>query len=327
MSKPKKQHFVPETYLKQFTSNGLFFSLDVGLLKKGKIVHPSVPRAPASLAYKYNYFNIKPEDIILIDGSLVPDIDPLFLEEVAFLNFENNVSRIIQTIISFHEINEHDAQLFISSLVDLKFRNPHYRELIKKNYPAFVEKEVAEVLRDVEKLSANNPGHIWNKEDVIKGIKDFVIKNNENQDEYVQHLHNSSLVNKEFRVNGFEKHLPEEMLKLSWFVLTTDNKHQFITSDNPGSCFDLATRTIQNTKFKNPFIYYFPLDPNHCLKITDAKIDLEFLKSGRLKTCRHAPAQPETIREINHATAKIAFKYIVAQRKVSLDDIICDGVL
>jgi Protein of unknown function (DUF4238) len=327
MSNPKNQHFVPQAYLKQFTNNkGLFFSLDITLLQTGKKIKPSAPRTPASLGYKHNYFNIKPEDIILIDGSTLPNLDPLFLEKVAFLNFENNVARIIQTIISFRLINEHDAQLFIGSLVDLKFRNPYYRELIKKTYPALVEKEVKEVLQDVEKLSANNPGHIWSKDDVIKGITDFVDKNNEKPDEYVQQLHNSSLVNKEFKVNGFEKHLPKELLKLSWYVLTTDNKHQFITSDNPGFCFDLATNSIQNTKFKSPFIYYIPLDPNHCLMMSDVKIDQEFLESGRLKYCINTPALPENVREINNATSKLAFKHIVSQKKESLEEIVKIGI-
>src|SRR5258708_79647 len=153
MSKPKHQHFVPQGYLKQFTNKtGTFFILDVSLVKIGKNIKPSVPRTPASLGYKDNYFNIKPEDIILLDGSKVPNIDTLFLESTAFLFFENNVARIIQTIISFHILNEDDAQLFMKSLIDLKFRNPHYRDFIKKTYPDLVKKEVADVLKDIEEL-------------------------------------------------------------------------------------------------------------------------------------------------------------------------------
>jgi len=134
------------------------------------------------------------------------------------------------------------------------------------------------------------------------------------------------LVNKEFKVNGFEKHLPKELLKLSWVVLTTDNKFPFITSDNPGYCFDLATNSIQNTKFRRPFIYYFPLDPSHCLMITDAKPDLEFLSYRRFKWCTQFPAELEIVRQINYATSKLAFKHVIANQKAILEEIVINGI-
>ncbi len=117
----RNSHFVPKAYLKKFTKkNGKLF-----LIKKNA-KKPAKPREvhPSGICYQPGFYEFSSK--YPIKGQIV--VEPNYLEERGFL-YENRLNKWIDRLISPTQlVLMQDAYDLATTLLDLKVRNPYYRE-------------------------------------------------------------------------------------------------------------------------------------------------------------------------------------------------------
>jgi len=128
----KKQHFVPETYLRNFinTANELY-TLDFLKVKKSWNECPK-RNSPGGICYIVDYYTILdhfPDNYL----NLKED-NPLFIEDTVLTKLENGYPEIFLEIVKSTEIKRDMARDLSDFIINLKLRNPYWFErVIKKN--------------------------------------------------------------------------------------------------------------------------------------------------------------------------------------------------
>lgn len=267
--KNRKQHIVPETYLKYFSpldDGKNIHVLHIYNKYKNKI---ELRNSGDSIFWKKNFYTSQKTN--------PPNALELFLGQ----NVENNYNSIIKRL--------REEQSFTDDIFKLKIfewvyysnlRSPIWRDffksLISKNKGPEISNE--EVREEHIRL-------FFDKE-----ISDFIVK-----------------------------YYSDELSPKRWTVLINSSDFFWISSDNPGFCFNYTDIQKNPTSFYiNPLwiniqydtILYYPLSKNYCLKIepytnSDA-VELNFINDS----IRFQKVNSKEILLINNMTVRTASDYI-----------------
>ena len=315
-----KQHFVPRSYLKQFTNrDGMVHAIDLDLLKYNKNVRHE-PKSLEQIARAINYYTIQPEHV-----SFVPELgnyDPMYLEK-EFHKYENHISKIVDQIKDQKgAIKAEDAKLLLYALVDLKLRNPFFHEKVMNNKKEEVFNQLLgdnfeATIRDLD--LSEHP--LLSHEEMIDTVEE--LKNKFFNDlVYAKAMQLHGLVKRKSTDGSIYKKIIDTLLPCDWIVMKS--KRKFITNDNPGVSIDEGGR-VHNTKFNDNFIYCVPLAPSFCLTISPASKDSNYRLNSKSKSLRYGDIDDNAINVLNAAHSHYMRKHIFVG-DISLADTIVQSI-
>jgi hypothetical protein len=262
---PKKHHFVPECYLKNFIRNSDLFTLDVSKLKEG--IPEIVRRAqPGGICYIEHYYTIPEASnnaMFKLEG-----LGALFVESTVLTALERKYGKTLYTKLSSKiALSVDEGNDLVDFILQLKFRNPFHFDHMKENMHGTIEEVMSEIAEKAFKPGARF-SHL--PRDLRESIVDDVKKEAIDNPLFSKQMQLSRFV-EEYKDPGKRSMLRNALLGASWFLLgSPPDGPYFITSDNPG--FATAPDGLNyNTKFADGFAFYFPVSPVLCLLITDLK--------------------------------------------------------
>lgn len=260
---PKKHHFVPECYLKNFIRDSHLFILDVSKVKYG-VPHFVRHAQPGGICYIEHYYTIPEADsnsTFKLDG-----LSALFVESTVLTALEGEYGKVLYPkLFSGDALSGDEANDLVDFILQLKFRNPFHFDAMKEKMPATIEEVMAKISEKVFQPGArfsHMPRSI--REDIVNKVKQQALDN----PLFSKQMQLSRFV-EEYKEPGKRQLLRNAVLGASWFLLESrPDGPFFITSDNPG--FATAPDGLNyNTKFVDGFAFYFPVSPVLCLLITD----------------------------------------------------------
>jgi hypothetical protein len=300
---PKKHHFVPICYLKNFIQDGNLYTLDVEKLKNG-IPHFVRRSKPAGICYIEDYYKI-PKDVhnpqFKLDG-----LDDFFVESKLLTILEERYSKqLYPKLATGKTMSQQDAVDLCDFILQLKLRNPFHFRSMEKKMPDTV-KEVLEKIaaRELPTRFAHIPQPIL--EMVIEYVKQDAI--------------NNPLFSKQMQLSRFveeakdpqkRQRLRDALISAKWWLYEApSNGPFFITSDNPG--FAIGRDGLNyNTKFTDGFVFHFPISPRQCLVITDAGKET-VLQDNNIWTIEKFDIDSGAVIQINNRAIQQVNKLLIA---------------
>ncbi|MGV3558330.1 DUF4238 domain-containing protein [Larkinella arboricola] len=302
-NEPKKQHIVPKVYLQNFVKkNGKLFKLkiDLSIRPRPKELHPS------AICYKDYFYRFENYGVAGFEGIS----DANILERRGFL-YENKLDKILKKLIDNKSIiTLQEAFEFSFALFDIKMRNERIRNtlLSKESLNITFENLLNEHKKSpesIQPLLQRNGMDFDNFLEVFEKIRSTWLSDISLQKD----LHNKYLLENKSNPSSIVKLIISKLALGEWYVLNTIINNQFITSDNPGYCFD-GNNCLYNTKFGGAFDFYFPLTPYYLLIIKSPEIIPEqVLPTKRIV---YGLAEKEVVKAANQNTMLIANKEIYA---------------
>jgi hypothetical protein len=311
VSQPKKHHYVPQCYLKNFRSEngGPLFTLNIEHLKKNYNTKIK-SQHPGAICYINNYYSIK--DKLIFSGELKA-ID--FVEKIVNHYYEDSYQSVFEKLINDQSISLEDAMFVSDFLVHLKIRNPFQ---IGLNENLKIEKIIQVAQGRYSSL----------KNEAIKWGFSSVFFDSIYENEIIKLINKESLT-KDFQLESLvqkftnpEKNLAlfrEAILSCQWTLIESKNDQElFITTDNPGIAIDIFGNT-HNTKFANGFNFFFPISPKYTLEISDSKKD--HLRTNK-KEIKGRSINSKLVRGLNHLFTKVSTRYLIANNARTLQNFI-----
>nr|WP_232325422.1 DUF4238 domain-containing protein [Pedobacter panaciterrae] len=310
-----KQHYLPECYLKEFTNaEGRLHTLDINLLKHKRKVFDE-PRFPAAVCRSKNLYTIKPE--FSKGFKHLKGLHPMYLE-YKFQDYEKHYPALIDKLKRGQDyLQNDDARRLIYTLVDLKIRNPYFREnsirgkqepVIDNLFDSYREQIKHIDLRQFPNLS---------EESMLKTMDD-VKASYMNDEDFAQKTHISSMVQRNKDEYSIHQKITDHLLRFEWLMLVSDN--EYITTDNPGVSLD-KNNVIQNTKFDENFFFLMPLTPSLCIGISPTILDKSYDPRIGKKRLLFGKAVPQMIDIVNQMHGHHLTQYVFANNKALIDRI------
>ncbi len=306
--KPKKHHFVPECYLRNFLDNRIFFTLDIRKVQKGYDERISYSN-PSKVCYFENYYSIN--DKIFGDS----DFDELFVESEVLKNLEDIYPTLYKKMIYGNQFLIEDCVLTSDFIVQLKLRNPYWfnneQVKIKKNIVKDITLKDLELDTGFESIPIEFKKNILNA--VLEGIKI--------DPAFDKRLQLNSLIRRYNSEVELNKRHRNAIVNCKWIILIAPEKGPyFITSDNPGVSVD-NNKLVYNTKFDKNFTFYLPLSPQYCLCITDFEKDNVLEKNHPFKVIEKLQINRDLVFGINNTLIQLINKLLIAVDESYLDEI------
>ena len=296
MNVPRRNHYIPQFYLKNFTINNLLYEYD-------KANNNTECRSPRGVGW-HPYFNI------FIDYHLRKNAG---LE--IFLNFtEDRAAVAIQKIIKNDALSDPEMVDFIFFLSMMNFRVPKFKKYVREN---FLEKEKNDFFEEFKSIEKRK-----------EFIQDFNNKTKKQTGITTDNFFEKVYVSDEAFEDGvFFSYMiksafdnVKEFIKKDWYFIKTQNDNFFITSDDPLATLKAATYKLKALEAikrdnstdlyivpisKNLVLFLFKNDSNEELSIkgrfelnkTDAVIEIDrmilqesfnFIYSPNLKTVKNS---------------------------------------
>jgi hypothetical protein len=304
--KPKKHHFVPECYLKNFLNKNMLYTLNLSNLKKG--YSNCIKEAnPSMICYLEDYYKIENE--ILINRFNLDNQDTLFVETTVLTSLEQEYPKLYQKIINSGELNYEEAVDFSEFIVQIKLRNPYYLEnSISKNKIEWLNSSMEDIYTEI----TNDP-KFFNINDELKELAFRIVKeDNLNEIGSDKKLQLSSLLRRHFKDVNEEDKIRDAIIKNQWILLCApENGPYFITTDNPGFSITDFDDKIYNSRFKDGFLFHFPLSPKFCLLISDIEKG-ENQNDGEQKIIDHVNVDAIGVIKINDCSIQRTNKLLIA---------------
>lgn len=252
MSNPKKQHFVPQSYLKHFTNSDGFLHIYDLVSDQFRV------QTPGSTGYSNNFYTVE------IDGN-----KDYSIEKMLAVNVDSLYNPIVSKIAN-REVLTHEDKINLATFLTFQhLRTPAQR----KNYDKMVEtfyKKSSKIIFQMKKV--HNQLEHYSSED-LESLEDI-------------------LENEKFQVNvpkeqslGFMLKFSEEMIQMltnhNFVIIEASNKSEFITSDNP--------YCMVKEKWTAPYEGYgiinttkiFPITPKHLLVLKDPGDKMFYMKMSK----------------------------------------------
>lgn len=302
---PKKQHFVPECYLKHFTRDGQLRTLNIGNMRKGyrKEVRSATPAQVCYLPDYYTIQSTETQKTFRLDA-----YSALHIEQHIFSAMENKYSSIIQLLLNQPVLLLRDATDLVDFIIQMKIRNPYFEtRIIGKNSFDWVET----ILSDLQRLEARNGAYAHlsaeKKQDAIDQLKDR-IRNNSN---FAKEIQQRALIERSKSDSPSNIKLRDAILKSGWQIFEApETGPYFITSDNPGVSVSKGG-IYHNSKFNEEAFFFFPLSPRLCLVITDIDDDVFDYTLGFKSTHRNK-LDAGTVIHVNNSLIQVANNLLIA---------------
>lgn len=303
---PKKHHFVPQFYLKQFTSTQKSFW-------KKRIDYDKISITnPTKVCYEHDANRFR-----FLESLLTNNItDEYYVETQAFKYQENNYNRIIRSLLKYQDapkiIDKAEYQLFLETLLTIKRRNPSSRKGIIKNFRDGYNTE--EGRQKLLQLYSEATGNTEIDPVTRANIEQLMTSRSQNPD----HLHDMYLSafvpNDEYTTI---REVSNDLYQRKQYILLSPVGRQFITSDNPGF-IKSGDNIISLGGFGGDFEFYFPLSPSYCLYINSKDIEQKNIME---KTIYFLMIDQEKVSIINNATKSVCINLIFGYTKEILESL------
>jgi hypothetical protein len=232
-------------------------------------------------------------------------LDPLFIETTVLQRFENTYAKLLAHLKTQPELNLAVAFDIADVITQIKLRNPyHLEQTIKKHQAQWVQEAASGILAD-------HPVFTILTESEKQRIDDMLLDYGQHPD-YAKGIQLLSLLSRGYSGSSMNENIRGAMLNCCWQLLaTSSNGPHFITSDNPGISIG-ADNKFYNTKFKNGFVFLFPLSYQCCLMISDAEMDYAYHSAQLTKRVRHRQADAMEVVQINNNLIQRVNKLLIA---------------
>jgi hypothetical protein len=317
--KPKKHHFVPECYLRNFLVDRQFFILDTVKLKKGMNEYPK-PSLPAKICYFEDYYKIQPE----FKSNTFPlgNLDELFIESKVLKNLEDKFPALYLLVTEQQSLTLQDAIDLADFIIQLKLRNPFWlNNVIEKKKDEWIDA----ILSDISSVAKKNPRFAKIADEKKQQLIDMVRERNKTDPNFSKQLLLFSLFQRYNSDEGDDERnrkIRETMIDCSWKLLVAPaNGPYFITSDNPGFSLD-TNKIVYNTRFIDYFEFYFPLSPTYCLFLTSTDKDDCFKNQTPTKKVKKLNVEFDRVIVANDKTIQIVSKLLVSSQSWYLSEIV-----
>lgn len=240
MTKYRKQHIIPETYLKYFSKDNSGLGIVALDLSKQNNQARYYNQGDRIFWKEYFYRDYRFEDNLLVERFLGEVIEPTYHD-------------LIKCVIGKVSLNEWEIKiLFLQWIIFNKLRSPVFRKDIEVKLKFLYQN--SNILADT-----NDAGFL---------ITDKIIT------KYAKQLHMDYFVD----INKFTDYvnlMVTGLMVKKWKILIAPEKHYFWTTDNPG--FSIFIKDYEETgncfpygymeKFSSDSVHYYPLTQKYCIEL------------------------------------------------------------
>ena len=292
----KKQHIIPEAYLKYFATNSKVNVIQLNNEYRRNIQEKGIGDKIFCdyENFYYNYPNSRNEPVL----------------EKMFGRIESNDYETIMTNVHYNtDLGFETKNIIINWLLMMKMRSSFFRDTFSNNI-AWAERTKSKLkarsnISDLEEKEINATSKT-----VAKAIQLSAFL-----DDYQKTL-------KEYFVNFMYK---------DWSILKSDSIN-FITSDNPGFSVSLSMENFSkginpvssnyNLDRKNQVIHYFPLSKRYCLSLIPIFRNIEEDKINELthSQIEIEVADTKKVQTINEMTIQTSHKLIIGNEFSDLEN-------
>lgn len=304
--KPKKHHFVPQCYLRQFVEQDKLYVLDISKVKRNikkeiKLV------TPAQICYLPNYYTIRHDSVV--NTFRLDQFSDMYIELDLFSLVEGKYAKIVSSLIEKCELPVADLILLSDFIIQLKLRNPYWEEKVIENKK---EEWLNAAMIDITSKSNQDPRFSKIPNEVKEKILANTRKSNLDNPNYAREVQQFSLIQRFSPKNPSNTKIREKLLNCGWqlFKAPVEGPY-FITSDNPGVAIG-KEGTVHNSKFQDGFFYFLPLSPAYCLVITDNNMDNTADNKEEFKQLYCNPINSDIVLHINDKIIQVANNLLIA---------------
>lgn len=314
--KPKKHHFVPECYLKNFKTGANLYTLDVRKVQKG-YREKVKSNHPGKICYYEDYYKIKDEHV---DSQFkLHEYEELFVETSVLKRLENKYSDLQKKIEVEHELCISEAVEISDLIIQLKIRNPYWFEHIleprKKEWIEFAMDEIINEMQEENRFSSI-------PQEAKKKLCDEFKESIMNDPNYAKKIQLYSLIERERSSDRNNKSYRAAMLKGKWVLLISPPLGPyFITTDNPGFSIRENDPKVYNTAFTAGYAYHFPLSPQFCLLITDFLDEPKLYSSKDKKSISTLKIDGNRVLQINNCSIQLINRLAIGSQEWYLEEI------
>lgn len=307
IQKAKNHHFVPKCYLKNFTSDGKVSVLDIRKITGG-IRHFVKAVSPKSICTLEDYYTIFPNELnpqFKLDSN-----NELFVESEVLGSLEDKYGkRLFHNLTTQPMISMDDAVDLSDFIIQLKLRNPYWLERQIKKKDEMIDSAMETIVND---KFQQNPRYEHIPNNIKKLVADYVKEDNKKNPNFSKMMQLFSLIQRASDEPEKNNKVRKAIVDCDWKLFIAPKKGpKFITSDNPGFA-TAEDNSNYNTKFKDGFVFFFPLSPNYCLAISDATLDNSFTNNDLTKSIQRVNANGNMVIFINDKAIQMVNKLLIA---------------
>lgn len=299
MSNPYKQHFLPESYIQNFSFNS---EGDVyGLKIKSPYPNKRIKTWNKSqICYKPHIYTIKSNDKI---------DDKYFIEKEKF-DYENSFLKAITSKIENKvKITFEEKRELVKMILSIKHRNKKMYDLFKS------EKNIQGMVRaSTDQINSWMPKNTdKDSEDKILKFKNYIIEKIEDDarnPDKISDMANLSMVQFVDENNPHFSSIIDSLLLKKFIVLHAAQGWPFISSDNPGFTVHHGSR-ISDMHFGSADYFFFPISTSSTL-IIDVKQKDSHKMDSRLE---HQMVDSKRVNQINEATIENCIELIFSNKR------------
>lgn len=314
---PKKHHYVPQCYLKNFTFDSKLYVLDVRKVQKGYKELPSLLHT-ASICYFPNYYTI--EENMGDSEFRLNAYDALYIERDVLSKLENKYGKIFEKISRNNALMLQDAIDLTDFIIQLKLRNPYWmKETLEKNKNFLIDSALDSL--DFDKFTDNARLQYIPKE-LINAVIESVKDKNKLNPTFSKQMQLFSLIQRNDDIENYNEKFRLALIDCKWMVFESpQDGPYFITSDNPGYSLKGNDGKTYNTNYSDPFVFFFPLSPKLCLVISGEEKDNSYIDKSRQKILRRGGVTADVVITINNSSMQCVTNLIIAVDTTYLSEI------
>lgn len=304
---PKRHHYVPQCYLKNFTLDSRLYVLDVRKVQKGYKVFPTL-RHTASICYFLNYYTI--EDNMGNSEFKLNAYDALYIERGVLSKLENKYGKIFKKLSGNIALMLQDAIDLTDFIIQLKLRNPYWMKEILEKKKNFLIDTAMESL-DFEKFNDDHRFQNIPKELKIAITESVKLKNKLNPT-FSKQMQLFSLIQRSEDIKNSNEKFRLALIDCKWIVYEApQDGPYFITSDNPGYSLKGDDGKTYNTNYSHPFTFLFPLSPKLCLVISSNEKDNSYTGKSSKKIYRRCKVHANQVIAINNSSMQCVTNLLI----------------
>lgn len=308
IQRPKRHHYVPQCYLKNFTVQNQLFVLDVRKVQKGYKEKP-MPKHTAKICYFNDYYTIQPD---LGDKNFRLNVDDaLHIETVILSRLENRYGKIFEKISSNLVLSLEDSVDLIDFIIQLKLRNPYWmKETLEKKKDEFIDSAMSNL--KAEKFD-NNPRFVHLPIELKHTIADSFAEKNKTNPNFSKQMQLFSLVQRSLDQENRNEKFRVALIDCKWMVYEAPQDGPFfITSDNPGYSLKGNDGLTYNTNFTDPYMFFFPISSKCCLVIASEQKDSAYSNRNQHKSYKSGVISADLVIAINNSSMQCINSLLIA---------------
>ncbi|WP_144604315.1 DUF4238 domain-containing protein [Algoriphagus algorifonticola] len=311
MSDPKKHHFVPECYLKEYSGGKDLYCLDLPLLLDRNKVSVKC-KNPSQVCYIIDFYSIN--NVNFFDLS---NYNVYHIETLSFKKLENNYRKNVTSLVQNLKLNSDQCIQFSDFILQIKIRNPFFLKVSEYNK----EKNLDNVKNDLLIKVLNEDRFKKIPKEIVSETIELFGKRLSESKTFIRDMQLKQLIEKSNPRSPSIVKFRESMLDCKWYLLDCKNcNSSFFTSDNPG--ISISDKGIfENTKFAKGFKFFFPISNRFCLTFSDHSKD-NFFKKGMVgeKSIEILEINEAHLKYLNTLFTPYHNKYLFSSSKEDLVD-------